>query len=136
MKTAAKQALVACAVPLLLVATCVVYVGRSARRPARVPRDATRVQVAKGNTWVRCYAQASRTRCQVFSEIGQMITDYSVRSYSGSEGVPTAELEIDPNQTAPGSYVVLKNGQMLLPEADFDMWKRVFDRRTASRSVK
>ncbi len=90
--------------------------------------------------WLECWKdeRANLDRCKYTDEKGAIYFEDFVLPYDGISPVPEGELVIDTVRTRSFHYgvtdknirfplIFLQNGQILLPQADYDWGKRVVD---------
>jgi hypothetical protein len=87
--------------------------------PSSVPAGAVEIPtIGKSHGWVACSIESSQTRCRVFNQLGETITDDVFLPFDGGVAPTAADLTIEPFETS-YEYVRLQSGRLLLPRTNF-----------------
>jgi len=93
-------------------------------RPKNVPKSATLVLRAPAHFWQECWFDSvgNQDRCRIYNGGGVVLGEGIFLPLNGGDAVPQNQLIIAPGGS---SYtVVLKNGEVLIPQTGFDETKR------------
>ena len=96
--------------------------------PSTVPAGAVEIpMIGKSHGWVTCSIESSETRCRVFNQLGETITDDVFLPLDGGAAPDVTDLTIEPLETS-YEYVRLKSGRLLLPRTNFAEHKEFAER--------